>query len=576
MTVDAVTRSVNRIVDGWSDTEQAVFAARVRAEAARTRSLRVECASPLDLACTLNRKTVRTPALELVSAELEKAIVTPGYRLMISVSPQEGKTNQIRHAVIRALQHYPDRRTVIASYALDLARTSGRAIRQMIDQFGTGARDPGSAIPLPDRLGIAVAADHAAAADWSLRGHDGGLYCVGVGGGLTGRPIDGVLFVDDPVKGRAEASSPVFQSRSQDWWQAVSETRLAPSASVVIVMTRWDERDLVGWLLSGDTADEWTVLNIPALADGETPDALDRPIGEWMISARGRTVAQWEQIRRRVGEYTFASLYQGRPAPIAGGIFQADWFSMWRVSEAPAGCLPPTVMVDPADNEGDGDEAGIIVATAHPATGKVYLLDDLSAAMTVARWARLALLTCARQRAPTLAYEKSLSQLPKRIREAWDRLYQQATAVHRSHGDLTVALARLTRPDDSADAREQVAVELAEVAHNVEAILAIPPTGPRLRPIVARGSKELRMQLAAPMFETGRAVFVGHLPQVEYQLTTWQPGKESPDRSDAAVHAAMFLGGSSATSIERSKDRIPTRSTSKSLGRARIARSTRR
>lgn len=289
-------------------------------------------AGPLGLARSLNRRMVRTPALEVVSAELERAVTVPGYRVIISVSPQEGKTSLIRYAVIRALQHHLDRRNVIASYALDLARTSGRAIRQMIEQFGTGVRDPGSSVMLPDRLGISIATDHAAAADWSLRGHEGGLYCVGVGGGLTGRPIDGVLFVDDPVKGRAEADSATFQLRTQEWWQAVSETRLVPETSVVIVMTRWSELDLAGWLLAGNTADEWRVVNIPALADGRTPDALGRPPGEWMISARGRTVADWETKRRQVGERTFAALYQGMPAPVEGGILKRAW---WRYDDTP-------------------------------------------------------------------------------------------------------------------------------------------------------------------------------------------------------------------------------------------------
>ncbi len=308
------------------------------ADVVRLRSSTEECAGPLDLACVLNPRTVRTVALELVSAELEQAIAVPGQRLMISMPPQEGKTNLIRYAVIRALQRDPERRNAIASYALDLARTSGRAIRQTIDHFGTGARDPGSHVFLPDRLGIAVAADHASAADWSLNGHQGGLYCVGIDGGLTGRPVDGVLFVDDPVKGRAEADSPIFQTRTQEWWQGVSETRLAPETSVVIVMTRWSELDLVGWLLSGDTADEWRVVNIPALADGKTPDTLNRPVGEWIISARGRTVADWERKRRQVGERTFAALYQGRPAPLEGGMLKRGW---WRYDNSPAAYQRP-------------------------------------------------------------------------------------------------------------------------------------------------------------------------------------------------------------------------------------------
>lgn len=518
---------------------------------------------PLDLACQLNPRTIRTPALELISAELERAVVTPGHRLMISMPPQEGKTSTIRHSVIRALQRNPDKRNVIASHALDLARTSGRAIRQMIDRFGSDAIDPGTSTSLPDLLGISVAADHASAADWALRGHDGGLYCVGVGGGLTGRPIDGVLYVDDPVKGLAEATSSAFQVRSQEWWQAVSETRLAPEASVVIVMTRWSELDLVGWLLSGDTADEWRVVNIPALADGVTPDALDRPVGQWMVSARGRTVENWERIRKRVGERVFGSLYQGRPAPLEGGIFKKDWFTTWRVHEAPTGCLPLTVVVDPADNEGDGDEAGIILATTHPVTGKVYLLDDLSAPMTVARWARIALLTCVRREAPTLAYERSLSQLPKRIREAWQQLHQQAVALRHAGGDVERALGRLTRPDDAPEAGIAIEADLVEIAGDVVGIVSFGEVGPQLKPIIAKGSKALRMQLVAPMFETGRAVFVGHHAQAEHQLSTWQVGMDSPDRADAITHACALLSGMSPAALSSASggSELPTRST---------------
>jgi len=502
-----------------------------------------------------------------LSAELERVITTPGARLIVSFSPQEGKSSALRWAILRKLQLHPERRNVIASYAVDLARTSGRAIRQIIDTHGSHVTDPATGEPVPDRLGISVARDHSAAADWTLAGHTGGLICVGVGSGLTGRPIDGVLAVDDPLKDARDADSALILSRLHDWWTAVSETRLAPESSVVVIATRWAERDLSGWLIEQDQElppeqREWRVVNIPALADGVTPDALNRPVGEWMESARGRTPAQWEKIRRRVGERVFAALYQGRPAPLEGGVFKVDWFNTWRVPAAPGGCLPPTVVVDPADNEGDGDEAGIIVATTDPASGKVYILDDLSAAMTVARWARTALLTCVRRGAPTLAFERSLSQLPTRIREAWARLHQQAVALHKTDNVLDAALKRLVRPDDPRDQRIMIETELAEIIGDVEGILRFGDTGPRLRAIVAKGSKQLRMQLVAPMFETGRAVMVGKHSRLEWQASLWQPGQDSPDRVDAMSHACSLLSGQGASSLERSNERIPTSSVS--------------
>jgi hypothetical protein len=515
---------------------------------------------PLDLAARFDRRTVRTPALKLISDRIAAATTTRDGRLVLSMPPQEGKSVLARWAVLWLLAQNPQRRIVIASYATSLARTSGRVVRSLVESYGS-------------RLGLAVDTSHADASDWQLEGRDGGVRAVGVGAGLTGQPAD-VLLVDDPVKGQKEADSDTIRGALHEWWSAVALTRLAPGAPVVIIQTRWHEDDLAGRMQT----EGWPVLNIPALADGQTPDALGRRVGDWLVSARGRTQEDWVAKRKAVGERTFAALYQGRPAPLEGGVFQRAWFDTWRVSEAPAGCLPPTVVVDPADNEGDGDEAGIILATSHAETGRVYILDDLSAAMTVARWARLALLTCVRRSAPSLAYEKSLSQLPKRIREAWAQLHREALALHRTGGDLLAAVERLARRDDSPEARDHIAAGLAEIADDVDDILAFGTAGPRLRPIVARGSKQLRMQLAAPAFETGRAVMVGHHRVVEHQATTWQPGQDSPDRVDALVHAVQLLGTpGGAPGLGRATDRVPTNSTGiRDRGSSRLTRSTRR
>jgi predicted phage terminase large subunit-like protein len=51
-----------------------------------------------------------------------------------------------------------------------------------------------------------------------------------------------------------------------------------------------------------------------------------------MLSARGRTTAQWEAIKVRSGGRTWNALYQGRPAPAEGGTFKRDW---WREYTSP-------------------------------------------------------------------------------------------------------------------------------------------------------------------------------------------------------------------------------------------------
>lgn len=551
-----MTATVAELTAGMSIEAKAALVTRVRAQAARLRTIR-ECPTPLDLACRFDPTYVRTPALELLAVRLRDAVRERDGRLVVSLPPQQGKSSLTRWAIVWALVDDPDRRIVFASYAAGLARTSGRVVRGLIEMYGT-------------EIGLQVSSVHADAADWELEGHKGGMFSTGRGA-MTGRPSDWTV-VDDPLRDQQEADSPVVRGALHDWWDTVARTRLAPGAPAVVIQTRWHEDDLAGRLVG----EGWPLLNVPALADGKTEDALARPPGEWLVSARGTTAADWAKTRRDVGERTFAALYQGRPAPLEGGVFKAAWFDTWRVSEAPPGCLPSVVVVDPADNEGDGDEAGILVGTKHAASGKVYILDDLSAPMTVARWARLALLTCARRSAPTLAYEKSLSQLPKRIREAWANVWQQALALHHCDGDVDAALARLSRPDDSAQAREQILEELVELAPDATAILLFGESGPSLRPITARGTKTFRMQLTAPAFETGRAVMVGKHSSLEHQASTWAVGQDSPDRVDAACHLVQLLSGGSVASLGRPDERIPTSSTGAARrgGGSRIARST--
>lgn len=116
-----------------------------------------------------------------------------------------------------------------------------------------------------------------------------------------------------------------------DWWTDAASARLAPGAPVVLILTRWHHDDLAGRLLAQDEG--WQLLNIPAQADhnpdkGET-DPLDRQPGEFMVSARGRSTAQWEKRKRTAGSRTWASLYEGRPTPDTGNLFPADGWARY-------------------------------------------------------------------------------------------------------------------------------------------------------------------------------------------------------------------------------------------------------
>lgn len=277
--------------------------------------------TPGDLARLLDRRIVQTEALTLLDGYLLGVRDRSIDRLIWTMPPQEGKSQRISRAFpLWLLLHNPDLRIAIVSYEANLARRWGRAIRNDI------ASHP--------ELGLKVRYDTAAAHEWQLEGHEGGVITAGIGGALTGRPVD-VMIIDDPLKGRDEAESETFREAAWDWWTETGSTRLGPDGAAVLLMTRWHEDDLAGKLLTSESADEWVHVNVPALADhdpnkGES-DPLGRKPGEWLRSARGRTRAMWERIRRQVGSRGFLALYQGRPSPDKGNVWLRQWWRRYSV-----------------------------------------------------------------------------------------------------------------------------------------------------------------------------------------------------------------------------------------------------
>ncbi|SFK92512.1 phage uncharacterized protein (putative large terminase), C-terminal domain-containing protein [Streptosporangium canum] len=274
-------------------------------------------ATPGAMAAELDPTTVQTPALDLIDAELVALADGSGDRLMIFMPPQEGKSVRASHRFVEwLLVDNPDLRVGIVSYADEMARRWGSDIKLDAQTF-TGIDDTID-------LGIRLRADSRAAGRWQIDGHKGGVYCVGVGGALTGKPVD-VLVIDDPIKDLEQAQSAAYRDRAWRFWQGVAVPRLGPGSRVVLIQTRWHEDDPAGRLLQQDPG-RWRVISIPAIAES-VDDPLGRQPGEAMVSARGDR--DWARIRRDVGEYVWAALYQQRPAPADGGLFKRAGLRHW-------------------------------------------------------------------------------------------------------------------------------------------------------------------------------------------------------------------------------------------------------
>lgn len=223
-----------------------------------------------------------TTALDLLRTEITLACDIPGSCLLVSVPPQEGlKTSLLREICVGMLTS--DRRQLLyTSYSTTVASMQGRLIANKVDA------DKGSDC-------------------WRIK-RSGQFYCCGPDSALLGRMFD-VVVVDDPLRNIYQARERVVRENLHEWWSESVMLKLAPGASVVVVCSRTHPDDLYGHLKDQG----WPSLNIPALADGDAPDALQRPVGTWLESIRGRTARDWKQLRTEMSCADFASLYQGCP-----------------------------------------------------------------------------------------------------------------------------------------------------------------------------------------------------------------------------------------------------------------------
>lgn len=169
--------------------------------------------------------------------------------------------------------------------------------------------------------GVSIAHGVSGALEWETA-QGGGVIARGVGGALTGRRLT-ALCIDDPIRDARVAYSEKERTNLWSWYQSVAKTRLAPASLAVLCMTRWHESDIAASLL----AQGWEEFRIPALAEDE--DQLGRNPGEPLLTPQAEetpeeALARWDTVRAEVGAYVWAGLYQQRPAPAGGSIFNAD------------------------------------------------------------------------------------------------------------------------------------------------------------------------------------------------------------------------------------------------------------
>jgi predicted phage terminase large subunit-like protein len=242
--------------------------------------------------------------------------------LAVYVPPQMGKSTLLsRYFPAWMIGVDPTKRIILASYAERLARSHGLAARRLIEGYGETVFD-----------GLTVDPARAAASEWGVLDHPGGMLSVGIGSSTTGRPAD-IFVIDDPHAGPKEALSRTQQEDVWDWYQTVSTTRLQPNGGRILMQTRWADGDLGGRIgrRAAETGEPWTVIRLPAIAEEDEAlgDDLDFPwrrAAGQVLEPRRYSLQNMLDRQANADPRWWQAVYQQSPRLNSGDVFRRDWF----------------------------------------------------------------------------------------------------------------------------------------------------------------------------------------------------------------------------------------------------------
>jgi predicted phage terminase large subunit-like protein len=339
--------------------------------------------------------------IELIAAKLEACRRGQIRRLIINLPPRSLKSHCASIAFPAwCLGHSPSMHIIAASYGQDLADKFARDCRLLMSSAWYQRL-------FPTRL-----AGKQAVADFSTT-KQGVRMSTSVGGVLTGRGAD-LIIIDDPLK-PDEALSSTRRTSVNEWYDNTLISRLNNKAtgSVVIIMQRLHQDDLVGHVLEQD---HWEMLSFPAIAEFDERVPIQTPFGDRFFARTTGEALHPEResltvlagLRQTVGEYNFLSQYQQNPSPPGGAMVKTGWLQFYEPNELPGRFSRIVQSWDTANKAGELNDYSVCT-TWGVNLKQYYLLDVFRKKLTFPDLKRAAVEQSKRFHASTIIIEDKAS-----------------------------------------------------------------------------------------------------------------------------------------------------------------------
>lgn len=242
-------------------------------------------------------------------------------RLIINMPPRHTKSEFASYLLPAwFLGRFPHKKVIQASNTGELAVGFGRKVRNLVDSETYHDVFPN----------LQLQADSKAAGRWNTS-KGGDYFAIGVGGTVTGKGAD-VLIIDDPhseQEAAMAASNPEVYDKVYEWYTSGPRQRLQPGGAIVIVMTRWSQRDLTGQVIKAAAArngEEWEVIEFPAILPSGNP-----------LWPQFWSIGELEALRNELPNSKWQAQYQQNPVGNESAIVKRDWWKIW-TNERPPPC----------------------------------------------------------------------------------------------------------------------------------------------------------------------------------------------------------------------------------------------
>jgi len=252
----------------------------------------------------------------IIAKKLEQIASGEIKRLIINMPPRHTKS-EFASFLFPAwmIGRNPAMKIIQATHTTELAVNFGRKTKNLLET------DEYKDI-FPD---TSLSVDSKASGRWDTK-RGGMYYAVGVGSNLAGRGGD-LIIIDDPHSEQTALSTNGFDL-AWDWYTGGPRQRLQPGGAIVLVQTRWSEKDMTAQLIRAQSkdplADQWEIVELPALMPSGEPCWPEF----W-------SKHELEQVKASVPAYKWNAQYQQNPTAEELSILKREWWKKWTKKEVP-------------------------------------------------------------------------------------------------------------------------------------------------------------------------------------------------------------------------------------------------